>query len=70
MSERVWLVYRGLYDDKHIEAVYASLDAAKAAYPREEWKEDEGDWWNDKDWDDSLHIQSFPVQPTTQGESK
>ncbi len=39
----VYVVIRGEYSGAHVDSVYASLEAAKAAYPRE-WKE-WGDCW-------------------------
>lgn len=60
---KVYVAMRGLYSDKHLGGVYASLERAKAALPGQVWKQEEDAqaWWNELDWDDFAEITEMEV---------
>ena len=58
----VFIVESGMHDSQGIAGVYATLEAAKAAFPGNEWTDYDNGWSNDKDWDDALWIRKFEVK--------
>ena len=62
MDERtVWVVQQGVYEDRQVVKVCASLDLAKACDPTAAWSNDGGFWHNGQDWDDCMVITSIVV---------
>ena len=69
----VYMVFKDLYENRRVIAVYASLATAmrshphtadmRARFPKAEWHCNEhGVWDNGCDWSDSREIERWPVE--------
>ena len=58
---KVWVIEHGCYDT-YVSGVFATLEAAQAAFPKGEWKQSGEDWVNGLDWDEYATITEMKVQ--------
>lgn len=67
---KVYIMERGIFDDRRITGVYATLDAAKADAPADStWLSDgEGLVYNQLDWGNATDITEWEVQLSAEQE--
>lgn len=64
MSKVVYVVEEGLYEDRHVQGVYESLEIAKAACPvsKDGWEQvTDRLWANGLDWEDHRYIEVYEI---------
>lgn len=62
-TQFVFIVERGVYNDRYIDGVYATLESAMASAPGKWQESSENMWDNDKDWGDAASIWREEVKP-------